>query len=122
MSAISNCVFWNEPIVLPNCFLWLTYLRVSSRAPCAIPRPTAPTPIRPISSVCIIILKPSPSLPIRFSLGTIQLSKIRSAVAEARIPIFFSCLPIEKPGASAGITRIDIPLLPFDLSVITTVV
>ena len=38
MLASWNCVFWNAPIALPNCFLSLTYSTVLSRAPSAIPR------------------------------------------------------------------------------------
>ena len=56
--------------------------------------------IRDRSRVIMAILKPWPSLPRRFSLGTMQSSKIRSQVEEPRMPIFFSCLPVEKPGKS----------------------
>ena len=103
---------------LPNCFLSLTYLTQMSQAPSEIPQATAPIEIRPASSVCIIILKPWPSLPIRFSAGITQFSKIRSAVAEPLIPIFFSCLPNEKPGVSFSTMKVEIPWLPRDLSVI----
>ncbi len=47
----------------------------------------AAMPMRPPSSVDMAILKPSPSLPNRFSLGTFTLLKISSAVEEERIPI-----------------------------------
>ena len=39
------------------------------------------------SSVDMAILKPSPSLPSRFSLGTFTSLKISSAVEEERMPI-----------------------------------
>ena len=63
------------------------------------------------------ILKPLPSLPSRFSLGTMQSSKIRSQVEEPRMPIFFSCLPVEKPGKSFSTMKAEMPWLPLDLSV-----
>ncbi|SCJ64910.1 Uncharacterised protein [uncultured Blautia sp.] len=47
----------------------------------------AAIPMRPPSRVDMAILKPSPSLPSRFSLGTSTLSKISSAVEEERMPI-----------------------------------
>ena len=74
-------------------------------------------PIRPPSSVCMAILKPLPSLPSRFSLGTTQSSKIRSQVELPRIPIFFSCLPVEKPGKSFSTMKAEMPWLPLVLSV-----
>ena len=43
--------------------------------------------------------KPLPGLPSRRSLGILQSSKISSQVEEPRMPIFFSCLPTEKPGS-----------------------
>ena len=56
-------------------------------------------PIRPPSSVCIAIGNPLPSTPSRFSFGILQSSKISSYVDDPRIPIFFSLVPKEKPGA-----------------------
>ena len=53
----------------------------------AMPRAWAAMPIRPPSRVAMAILKPSPSLPSRFSLGTFTSLKINSAVEEERIPI-----------------------------------
>ena len=46
-----------------------------------------PFPIRPPSSVAMAILKPSPSLPSRFSLGTFTSLNSSWAVAEERMPI-----------------------------------
>ena len=56
--------------------------------------------IRPPSSVFMAMPKPLPSCPSKFSAGTMQFSMISSQVAEPRIPIFFSFLPIENPGKS----------------------
>ena len=47
-----------------------------------------------------------------------QFSKISSQVAEPRIPIFFSFLPIEKPGKSRSTMNAEMPRVPCDLSVI----
>ena len=58
------------------------------------------------------ILKPWPSLPSRFSLGTMQSSKIRSQVELPRIPIFFSFLPTEKPGKELSTMKAEMPWLP----------
>ena len=71
---------------------------VLSRAPSAIPNACAAIPIRPPSRVCMAILKPWPSLPSMFSLGTRQSVKISSYVEDPRIPIFFSLVPKVKPG------------------------
>ena len=59
----------------------------SDAAPWAMPSACAAMPMRPPSSVDMAILKPSPSLPNRFSLGTFTSLKISSAVEEERIPI-----------------------------------
>ena len=63
--------------------------------------------MRPPSSVSIAIGKPSCSGPSRFSLGTRTFSNTTSVVDEARMPHFFSALPIEIPGSSRGTTSAE---------------
>jgi hypothetical protein len=53
-----------------------------------------------LPKVIIAILKPIPGSPKRFSLGTLQSSKIKLQVEEARIPILSSFLPSERPEKS----------------------
>ena len=47
-----------------------------------------------------------------------QFSMISSQVVEPRMPIFFSFLPMEKPGKSRSTMKAEMPLVPLDLSVI----
>ena len=58
------------------------------------------------------ILKPRPSLPIRWESGTKQSSKIISEVEEARIPILSSFFPIETPLALASTINKVSPRIP----------
>ena len=58
-----------------------------------MPKESAAIEIRPPSKIVIACLKPSPSLPNKFSFGTRTLSKISSVVSEARIPNLFSFFP-----------------------------
>ena len=67
---------------------------------CASPTPWDATPKRDSSNVLRVTIKPVPSFPIRFSLGTWQLWNTNSQVEEQRMPIFFSFLPKVKPGVS----------------------
>ena len=57
-------------ISVPKAFLVFEYSFASSNAPLAIPNACAAMPIRPPASVFMANLKPKPSSPIRFSLGT----------------------------------------------------
>ncbi len=81
------------------------------QAPSARPRAWAAMPIRPPSRVSMAILKPLPSWPSRFSLGTTQSSKIRSQVARRGYPSS-SRLPMEKPGKSFSTMKAEMPWLP----------
>src|SRR5690606_41045372 len=62
---------------------------------------------RPLSRADIAILKPSPSSPRRFSVGTLTLSKKISPVFPARIPSFPSIGREEKPGIDRKSTRLN---------------
>ena len=53
-----------------------------------------------------------------FAAGTLHSSKTSSTVSEDLIPSFFSIFPTEKPAISFSIIKVDIPFLPFSLSVI----
>ena len=64
-------------------------------APC--PSDRAAIEMRPPSSTRMASMKPSPSLPSRFSAGITQSSKIISAVSLARRPSLFSFLPGRNP-------------------------
>src|SRR5229473_6513214 len=61
-----------------------------------MPSDIAAIEMRPPSSTRIASIKPSPSLPSRFSAGTMQSSKIISAVSLALNPSLFSFLPGRK--------------------------
>jgi hypothetical protein len=58
----------------------------------------------------IAILKPSPSLPILFSEGTLTLSKYNSHVSDALIPNFSSAFPDSNPLNSFSTIKQDTPL------------
>ena len=83
-----------------------------------MPKACAAMPILPPSNVAIAMLKPLPSCPKRFSFGTMQFSKISSVVEEPRIPIFFSLVPMRKPGKSFSTMNAEMPFVPLLLSVI----
>ena len=68
------------------------------------------------------MIKPWPSLPSRFSFGTLQSSNINSHVADARIPILSSFLPMVKPSIPSSTMNADAPLPPLDGSVIAIIV
>ncbi|TEB05127.1 hypothetical protein Pmgp_03833 [Pelotomaculum propionicicum] len=82
-----------------------------------MPRAWAAMPMRPPSKVDMAILKPCPSPPNRFSLGTRQSFMITSAVSEPRMPILLRCLPMVSPGVSPGRMKALSPLAPLVLSV-----
>ena len=73
--------------------------------------------MRPPSSVCMAILKPSPSLPSMFFAGTFISSKNMEHECAALMPIFLSGAARRNPGVSVGTRKAVMPLLPFDLSV-----
>ena len=64
----------------------------------AIPTLNAAIEILPPSNTFIACLNPSPTPPILFTSGTLQLSKIISVVSLARMPNLFSFLPALNPG------------------------
>ena len=68
--------------------------------------------MRPPSRTDIAILKPMPSGPRRASAGSWMLSKESAQVLEPRIPIFFSCFAITRPGVSLGIINAEMPFAP----------
>ncbi len=88
------------------------YSMVRSRQNCAPPIEQAATLSRPPSSPAIAILKPSPSLPIRFVTGTRQFSNITIAVGCDFQPSFFSRAPNDRPGAPFSTTMQEMPLGP----------
>ena len=63
------------------------------------------------------MLKPLPSTPSRFSLGTMQSVNTISAVGEPCRPIFSSWRPTEKPGKELSTMKAEMPLVPLDWSV-----
>ncbi len=117
MSATRKLTPWFMAIGMPNWTRSFVYSTESSKAACATP--TAPTavPGRVKSSVCMAILKPSPSSPSRFAAGTTTSWKATAEVSVARCPILSRCFSIVTPGVSMGITNAVRPLWPFDRSV-----
>ena len=71
--------------------------------------------ILPPSKPCIAILKPWPSLPIRFFEGILTSVRDTCLVGWFFHPIFDSFFPYSIPGRSAGIRKQDIPLGPSSL-------
>src|ERR1700738_3594897 len=61
--------------------------------------------ILPPSNTFIACLNPAPSSPSLFASGTLQLSKIISAVSLARIPSLFSFFPPLNPGVPLSTTN-----------------
>ena len=74
-----------------------------------MPNAIAPIEILPPSKIFIDWINPSPILPIIFSLWTLQLSKITSAVSEALIPNLFSFFPERKPFVPRSTAKAVIP-------------
>mmetsp|Transcript_1151 Transcript_1151/g.3226 ORF Transcript_1151/g.3226 Transcript_1151/m.3226 type:complete len:239 (+) Transcript_1151:88-804(+) len=103
---------------LPNAWRSAAYVAATSSAACAMPSACAAMPMRPPSSVCMAILKPSPGSPSIAALGTAQSSKMRFAVDDPRIPSLSSGAPTEKPGASRSTRNAEMPLCFRDLSVV----
>ena len=68
--------------------------------------------MRPPSSPAMAILKPCPSVPMRFSAGTRQSSKITIAVGWLCQPSFFSWAPKPRPGVSRSTAMQEIPSAP----------
>ena len=79
--------------------------------------PTAPTavPGRVKSSVCIAILKPSPSSPSRFPTGTTTSWNATADVSVARWPILSRCFSIVTPRRPSGRRTPSARGVPFDL-------
>ncbi|CAJ1934146.1 unnamed protein product [Cylindrotheca closterium] len=85
----------------------------------AIPKPYSATPILLLSSLCMAILKPWPSLSRRISPEIRTFSMIKFAVDETRIPNLSSLLtPKLKPSASLGTMNADIPFYMFHANLI----
>ena len=93
------------------------YSLAISKAPSAIPKPWAATPILPPSRVFIAILNPSPSLPTKLLAGTTQSLNRTSETCADLIPHLSSIFPIDIPGKSFSTINADNPLGPFVLSV-----
>ena len=70
-----------------------------------------------LSSVCIAILKPSPSSPSLFAAGTFTSWKASAEVSVARWPILSRCFSIVTPSASLGTTKAVRPRCPAEGSV-----
>ena len=64
---------------------------------------------RPPSSPAIAILKPSPSAPMRFAIGTRHWSNITIAVGCDFQPSFCSGAPYDSPGVPFSTTRHEMP-------------
>ena len=112
-TTILLIIFWilcNCEIGFPNAFLSNAYFTAQSIEADAIPNACPATPILPPSKVCMAILNPCPSSPIRLDLGILTLSIMRFAVEDARMPSLSSFAPREKPGASVGTTNAEMPL------------
>ena len=103
---------WKSESREPNCLRSRMYSMVRSRQNCAPPIEQAAMLSRPPSSPAIAILKPSPSLPIRFSTGTRQFSKFTIAVGCDFQPSFFSCAPNDRPGVPFSTTMQEMPFGP----------
>ena len=78
-----------------------------SKAPIAVPSPSAAIEMRPPSRICRACLKPSPSLPSSRSSETKQFSITTSAVSEARMPSLFSFLPGRNPSIPLSSTKAE---------------
>ena len=68
--------------------------------------------MRPSLRISIAYLYPLPTSPITSSAGTRTSSKRTGHVLDARIPSLSSFLPTLSPGASAGTTKVVMPLYP----------
>ena len=104
-------------ISVPKAFLSFEYCSALSYAPLAIPKACAAMPIRPPLNTCIANLKPNPSSPILFALGTFTSWNISECVSEPLMPSLSSFLPTWKPSMSEVTIRQLIPLCPFSTSV-----
>ncbi|OWK21674.1 hypothetical protein AJ88_18505 [Mesorhizobium amorphae CCBAU 01583] len=67
---------------------------------------------RPPSRPAMAMPKPSPSVDSRFSAGTLQSSKMTWRVDCMCQPILCSLAPKERPGASFGTTKVEMPFGP----------
>ena len=105
MSAIRKLTPWFIAIGWPNCTRSRAYATACSKAARATPTALAAVPGRVLSSVCIAILKPSPSSPSRFAAGTCTSWKASAEVSVARWPILSRCFSIVTPSASVGTTK-----------------
>ena len=117
ISANLNAIAWCLKISLPKAFRSCEYFKANSNAPFAIPNACEAMPILPPFNTAIAKLKPKPSSPILFSLGTFTSVNISEWVSEPRIPIFFSLIPISKPAQLFSTIKALIPLCPFSISV-----
>ena len=99
MSAIRKLTPWFIAIGMPNWTRSFAYSTACSYAACATPTAPIAVPGRVKSSVCIAILKPSPSSPSRFAAGHDDVLEARTAeVSVARWPILSRCFSIDDAG------------------------
>jgi hypothetical protein len=115
MSAIISCTSWYDAIGWPNCSRWPVYATVSSRQPWTMPTQLAAIVTRPLSSVCIAILKPWPTSPSSASAGTRTPSNDSAAVAWPRRPSLPLISVASKPGVSVGTRNAETPRGPSSL-------
>ena len=98
-----NLTPWFIAIGWPNCSRSLRVLdRVLEARPARRPTAPAAVPGRVWSSVCIAILKPSPSSPSRFAAGTCTSWNASAEVSVARWPILSRCFSTVTP---VGVAR-----------------
>ena len=83
-----------------------------------MPRAWAAMLVRLESMICMAILNPSPSSPMRFSSGTGQSSSHSSAVEEPLMPILPSCLVAVSPGVPCSRIKAVTPWEPRALSMV----
>ena len=119
MSARMKASPWWSMIRLPKVSRSCAYATAASSAPWARPVATAAMPSRPESSAEKAILSPSPSSPIIRSAGIRTSSKFMAVVVEPVSPIFFSGGLAERPVASAGTMKHEIPLRPSPVRAMT---
>jgi hypothetical protein len=97
ISAYLNWRYWKSDNFLLNCFLEFIYFLAAYKQKVAPPKLQLAMLILPPSRAFIAILNPDPSVPIKFSAGTLTLSKVTKAVGWIVQPIFYYFLPYSIP-------------------------
>src|SRR3990172_5407637 len=118
ISAILFDMDWNLPIGLPNWCRSIAYLIHVSNCLSMVPTQLASMQLLSHSIEELNIKPPAPSLPNKFSSGTLQLSKITSPIGDVLKPILSNSLLIENPGVPFSTRNAEIPLPPLDLSIV----